>query len=391
MANELPNVRRSAEVYSGDRPSLDYYSILNEAIEQAQYEPARVRALVYERARFNLKREALFGYSNMELADVMHHINELEMAIARIEAMATDGQPSLAFEGRTGLLPDHSAPRQDVILPPKALPPLTEGLFGEHRFAQHLRIIGMDKAFQATLLRLQATSPAITAIVFAGFVLLLGVGSLIYSNYSFRVASEQIAMQEQKARDAQIAAEKAAAAAAVPKPDFPVPTAYGVYAINGDKLVELEAMAMKVPDPRIALSPEITKASTVTISGAKPKFVVFRRDLLNSAPGKVSLRVVAQVMRETKIVGGKATVVKIEGSWRIRGQSVELRVAPVPGNREMIVAQGDENFSLAPGRYVLVLKGLGYDFTVAGEPPSSAHCLEQFQTQNGPIFTECKS
>jgi hypothetical protein len=84
-------------------------------------------------------------------------------------------------------------------------------------------------------------------------------------------------------------------------------------------------------------------------------------------------------------------VVKIEGSWRIRGQSVELRVAPVPGNREMIVAQGDENFSLAPGRYVLVLKGLGYDFTVAGEPPSSAHCLEQFQTQNGPIFTECKS
>ena len=36
-------------------------------------------------------------------------------------------------------------------------------------------------------------------------------------------------------------------------------------------------------------------------------------------------------------------------------------------------------FALAPGRYVLVLKGQAYDFTVAGTITEAAQCLERFE------------
>lgn len=69
---------------------LDYYSILLEAINGAKQNSAQLRALVYERARFNLKRDVLFGYSSMGLADVVRQINEFELAVARIEASAVE-------------------------------------------------------------------------------------------------------------------------------------------------------------------------------------------------------------------------------------------------------------------------------------------------------------
>ena len=37
------------------------------------------------------------------------------------------------------------------------------------------------------------------------------------------------------------------------------------------------------------------------------------------------------------------------------------------------------------------LGNLGYDFTVAGPMTSLSHCLERFESANGPMFTECRS
>src|ERR1700741_5381828 len=58
---------RNSNIPSPMRP-LDYYSILQEAIKTAEHNSSQLRALVYERARFNLKRDILYGHSSMGLA-----------------------------------------------------------------------------------------------------------------------------------------------------------------------------------------------------------------------------------------------------------------------------------------------------------------------------------
>src|SRR6185503_15681742 len=59
---------------------------------------AQLRAMVYERTRFNLKRDILFGYSSLSLTELLQHLNAFEHAVARIEANLFDGQPSLTHQ-----------------------------------------------------------------------------------------------------------------------------------------------------------------------------------------------------------------------------------------------------------------------------------------------------
>jgi hypothetical protein len=384
---------RKVNVPASERP-LDYYSILREAIQQTEQSSAQLRALVYERARFNLKREALFGYSSMGLADVVRHVNELELAIARIEANSADGQPNPAYWEQADLLEaarsTSSNPVQ--IMPPRAIPPLFMGLnpfqWGENR-KPNQRPEEIGPYVRAAI---RITGLAVIGIVFIGTVII--AGALWY----LPKVSPQIEIAQKSPRTSDPAVKgsgpgESNAGSTVNSSNlpFPLPTSFGVYALTDNKLIELEALSMKVPDPRVALSPEITKPGVTTVSDNKPAFILFRRDLLNSAPGKITLRVVARMARETKIVGGKATVSAIEGAWRIRNTSLELKVSPIAGQREMVIAHIDDNVALAAGRYVLVLNGLGYDFTVEGPTQALEHCLERFESANGPVFTECRA
>ena len=118
-------------------------------------------------------------------------------------------------------------------------------------------------------------------------------------------------------------------------------------------------------------------------------FVVFRRDLVNSAPQTVTVRVVARVQRTTKFVDGKPAIVPLEGIWRIRSKSYDLKVAPLEGHSEMVVIQPNPRFPFPPGRYALVLNGFGYDFTIAGDVTAPEQCLEQVEIVNGAVLSEC--
>ena len=159
---------------------------------------------------------------------------------------------------------------------------------------------------------------------------------------------------------------------------FPLPTSFGIYALSDSTLSKLEALPIRIPAPRVPLSAEITKPSVTTISGNKPAFILFRRDLLNNAPESVSLRVVARIEHETKFVGGKPTIKKLEAAWRVRNVSRKYKVSPIAGHPEMVIAHADDNQALAGGRYVIVLSGFGYEFTVDGQLQSPAHCLDAF-------------
>jgi len=95
--------------------------------------------------------------------------------------------------------------------------------------------------------------------------------------------------------------------------------------------------------------------------------------------------------RETKIVGGKAGTANIENAWRVRNISRDLKLSPVPGQREMLIARVDDDVSLPAGRYALVLNRTGYDFAITGTVTSPAFCLEKFETANGSVFNQCRT
>jgi hypothetical protein len=164
-----------------------------------------------------------------------------------------------------------------------------------------------------------------------------------------------------------------------------------VYAASEGKLYELDPLPLKVPDARIAISAIITNPTEVTLPGGKLQFVIFRRDLVASAPTEAFVRVVARVARELKFAaGGAATTTNVDGEWAIRSKSYTFRVAPLGDSPEMVTLRpADPEFSLPPGRYVLVLSGRGYDFTIDGNVTDTAQCLERTNVVGGIVYSEC--
>jgi hypothetical protein len=176
-------------------------------------------------------------------------------------------------------------------------------------------------------------------------------------------------------------------------PNIPMPSAYGIYAISNGQLTELDLLPIKVPDQRIAISSPISTPSRAHLPIGQLQFVVFRRDLASDAPDRVAVRVVAQVKRAlTFDSAGKPAVTKIDDSWVVRGNSYQMRVAPVLDNPEMILIRPEHaEFVFPAGRYALVLKNVAYDFTLDGPISDTAHCLERTDALNSPIYTECRN
>jgi hypothetical protein len=174
---------------------------------------------------------------------------------------------------------------------------------------------------------------------------------------------------------------------------FPLPSLYGVYAASEGKLYELDPLPLKVPDARVAISAIISNPSQVTIPKGKLQFVIFRRDLVASAPTEAFVRVVARVAKEMKFSeAGPPTTTSIDGEWAIRSKSYTFRVAPIGENPEMVTLRSaDPEFSFSPGRYVLVLAGKGYDFTIDGQVTDTAQCLERTNVTGGMVYSECRT
>src|SRR5262249_49933258 len=76
------------------------------------------------------------------------------------------------------------------------------------------------------------------------------------------------------------------------------PTTYGIYAVSGDELYELEMLPRRAPDIRIAVSPAIQTPSRTVLPNGHLKFVVYRRDSATSAADRAEVRVIAKITRE---------------------------------------------------------------------------------------------
>jgi hypothetical protein len=238
------------------------------------------------------------------------------------------------------------------------------------------------------ILFLQLAGAAVLSVaLFVGIFGWLYVGRPSAVNWSAMISPQSIGSLPTGGEHGTLSSREPQAQPALP---FPLPKTYGIYVGSNGQLTELEPLPVKIPDARVQLSSEITKPSRVRVAGDELAFVVFRRDLVNSAPQTVSVRVVASVMRETKFVDRKAQVVPVEQSWRIRSKAFEFKVSPVEGSREMILIRPPADFAFPAGRYALVLNGVGYDFVVAGPITAAEQCLEQMEALNGTVLSECR-
>jgi hypothetical protein len=173
---------------------------------------------------------------------------------------------------------------------------------------------------------------------------------------------------------------------------FPIPSVYGIYAVSGGQLHELEPVVGRVPDQRVFISTPIKTPTRTVLPDGRIEFIVYRRDAANGAPERVSVRVIAKVLRAmTFNATGQASTTKVEDSWAIRNVSYDFRVAPLGDNSEMLVIRPENvDFMFPAGRYGLVIKGQAYDFTVAGPITEAAQCLEGIKAENGTFYSECR-
>jgi hypothetical protein len=172
---------------------------------------------------------------------------------------------------------------------------------------------------------------------------------------------------------------------------FTMPDTYGVYAVSEGHLTALEPLPIRVPDARVSISSAITKPAPAPVTNGAPLFLAYHRELATNVPESASVRVFARIMQASSFVGGKPKMVPVEESWAVRGGAIDLRIAPVATNKEMIMIRpADPNFTLSPGRYVLMFRNQAYDFSVAGEVSDTAHCLERSDLQDRSVYSECR-
>ena len=176
------------------------------------------------------------------------------------------------------------------------------------------------------------------------------------------------------------------------QPSWPLPSVYGVYAVSGGQLIELEPLVGRVPDKVFMTSP-ISTPSRVRLADGRVGFIVFRRDVANSPPDRIAVRVIAKIKQSLKFARtGKAETARLDDVWTVRNISYDFRVAPIRENPEMLLLRPENpEFKFAPGRYALVVKGQAYDFTVAGEITEPAQCLERTEAANGTFYSECRT
>jgi hypothetical protein len=402
----------------------DYTSIILRAIEEAQNDPARLRQLIYDIARTSLGKQVLIRYSEIGSEGLQQQISSLETAIRRVEILARleseliphDSEVPL-IEGPVSLL-DHdsvivSDPLDDSsggksrhsneIIVAATTPP---SVYREDATASELLTTShlSTHAWEATVVAAPERSPSKRFRRFelpVALLIALVINALIFvkSDYlrSFGLLPSRLFAHGAATRVTPAASNTGPASLAGTtgnqKLDFPLPSIYGVYAESEGKLYALEPLAMRVPDPRVAISAMISSPSQVTIPSGKIAFIVYRRDLAASAPDSASVRIIARVMRELKFSeAGPPKTIDVKGEWAIRSKSYQFGVAPLKNSQEMIMLSPlDPQLVLPAGRYALVIKGGGYDFSVAGPMTDLAQCLERTNALGGMVYSECPS
>ena len=419
---DISRANNRSEYLATNSPEVDFALVLSRVIDAVKENPAELRSAIYELARVKLHREGWQSDPPVDIWEMRRLTMALETAIERVEAISSKQEEiralksldrlienlgtseplSLSESSRSVLLIDH-IPRTHEE---------SNRAGAQSRWPAFLQlknlpfIVWQLKQTSLPLLRRGAAPAVRVLLVMVIAVILFGAFNRFFSPQP--PSSDNVALSSlPKTNDARpdLAPELPIEIVRPPLPapppapaeqdrarGFPLPSLYGVYAVNDGKLYELDALPGRMPDQRIFMSALITKPSHTIIPDGHVSFVAFRRDLATSAPDRVSVRVIAKVMRALTInAGGKAQLASVDDAWAIRNVAYDFRVAPLPENPEMIVLRPERSdFVLSAGRYAMVLNGVSYDFTVAGDITDAVQCLERTVASNGTFYVECR-
>ncbi|WOH53642.1 hypothetical protein [Bradyrhizobium sp. sBnM-33] len=372
--------------------AVEFALILSRMINTVKDDPSQMRLAIYEFARARLKIDASWA----DEAERTRLLSALETAIRGVEqfsARDTDRLHAPTPSVQIGISSSQDEPpaRSVVEIHRPEPPPRTVAADGTYSWAHSSPVL----EFQARRLLSAPSRYWIGTTLFiavAGFA----IYTAIQQTSALRGGMEALAVAKPAAPapvppQPQSAAPDAKTAVAPTQP-FPLPNDYGVYALSNNGLSELHLLPEQVPDKRVAISTPIGQSSSTVLPDGKAKFVVFRRDLAGNTPDRIEVRVVARVVRALKFdAKGKPSFSPVSDAWNMRNLSYEFRVRPIAGNPEMLLVQPEHaDFTLPAGRYALVLRSQGYDFTIAGQVTDLAQCLERTDAANGTFYSDCQ-
>jgi hypothetical protein len=379
MTSEITTIEHD-EPTSPHAREVEFALILARMINTVQEDPSQLRRTVYEFARAQLKNQISWA-DEQESARLLA---ALETAIHGVEKFSSqsDQYERLQLAAQSGQIAHGSSSAGLSSRPMVEI----------NQVADQAHDIPTSRRFDPTPLvpiagRQRRFVSILVSITCGALLAGAAWGVALYNRHGVTLQA-LISPSPQAAP----APEKTTSPPSNPLP-FPIPTVYGVYALDNGALTELDALPQQVPDRRVAMSTPISSPSHNILRDGHVKFVVFRRDLVALAPERVDVRVVARVVRAlTFDAKGKVSFAPVNDAWNIRNIFHEFRVRPIPGNPEMLLVQPEKaEFGLPSGRYVLVLRNQGYDFTVAGEVKDPAQCLERTEAANGTFYSDCEN
>jgi hypothetical protein len=403
----------AVEASSQKGPAELHYSALAQMVAEVSQDHTHLRSFIYEFARIKLRKELYPLFLEGAWSEIEDEMRSLENAIDEIEAEFAQSAPVLPFKSQAASRNNSSKPipRLSAVASRHAQGTTRFGEGGIHtrsllapsnahessprsaRDAASNAVLGKSPHLRFSLAGQMLVAAALGVAIYATFdaKTVLNSAGIHWLDKAQAVASGAASTEKSVLASDKGERSKTNAARRERVGDVPVPTEYGAYAVVGGRLIGLEQLAIRVPDPRVAISAAFALPSNSHLSSNPNEFVVFRKDLLNGAPDRAAVRVVAQVARVLSFdTSGKPKTSNVEQSWVIRNNAYSMRVGPFPDNPEMIIVRSEQaGLSLPAGRYVLVLKGVGYDFTVDGPVTDPAHCLERTEALNAPIYSEC--
>jgi hypothetical protein len=381
---------------------VDFAIVLSRVITSIENDPAQLRNAVYELARVKLQTELSQREAPTDGSEKGDLASALESAIERVETVyskhnhlrvlqSLDRRTNNSGSGASEITIEERKPA--LIIKARRphnthSPSFLTGVAGSSRKGKHsLYWMGAAPLLRAAMVAIFAV--VVCAVLDRQFNILGRQAPQPFPSLVHKIEKpEAKRIVQASAGDLQLPITTPA-----PQPlGFPLPSVYGIYAVSGGQLHELEPLVGRVPDQRVFMSTPIKMASRTVLPDGRAVFIIYRRDAANSAPERVSVRVIAKVLRAmTFNTAGQASTTNMQDTWTIRNISYGFRVAPLSEGAEMLMIRPEnEDFVFPAGRYGLVIKAQAYDFTVAGPITEAAQCLEGIKAENGTFYSECR-
>ena len=381
MGSEI--LRAEHETAPSLSAEVEFALVLSRMIDSVKSDPEHLRATVYELARHKLNEQ----FGSDKNADMRQLSKSLEVAIQGVETFVSKNDRMDAWLGKPALAP-----------PTPGTLAVASALQGGGSFPAEPVIEAVSKSTYYSAIPLRAsrfTGHWRFALVIAlALAIVFAVKQRLIEVDTLRKGVGVAVPSAAPPKPAQVASfhDRAAAAFDAPAADPLTPTTYGIYAVSGGKLFELDLLPGRAPDIRVAISAAIVRPSRTTLPDGHVKFIVYRRDSATFAADRAEIRVIAKLGQEMNFdKSGKPVMSKVDDTWVMRNISTPLRTGPKRDNPDMYeVLSEDAETALAPGRYALVLKGQAYDFRVAGQITDPKQCLERMAAANGQFYSECQ-